>query len=325
MKKRYAALAASLAFAGTAAAQSNVTLYGLVDIGIAHESGGPAGSLTKMDGSGLHSGNRWGLRGSEDLGGGLSTIFTLESGFNSDTGAGAGALFGRQSWVGLKGGFGTFTFGRQYTPHWAAIDGTDAMDGISGGIHNLMRRVVRTDNTVKYSSPDFGGFSGQIAYGFGEVEGNTAASRHIGFGLNYAAGPLVVRLAHHDANNATDTDNARNTYLGGSYNFGPAKLFLGHNIEKGVAGLDRNATQVGVQVPFGASTLMATYVHKNDKSAANDDARMLGLAYTYALSKRTNIYASVLRIDNENSLVYRTKGGDGIGDREFNFGIRHKF
>jgi len=325
MNKRLAALAASLALAGTAAAQSNVTLYGLVDIGIAHESGGPSGSLTKMDGSGLHSGNRWGLRGTEDLGGGLSAIFTLESGFNSDTGAGAGALFGRQSWVGVKGGFGTVTFGRQYTPHWAAIDGTDAMDGISGGIHNLMRRVVRTDNTVKYTSPDFSGFSGQLAYGFGEVEGNTAASRHIGFGLNYAAGPLVVRLAHHDANNATDTDNARNTYLGGSYNFGPAKLFLGHNIEKGVAGLDRNATQVGVQVPFGASTVMATYVHKNDKSAANDDARMLGLAYTYALSKRTNIYASVLRIDNENSLVYRTKGGDGIGDREFNVGIRHKF
>lgn len=325
MNKRLAALAAGLALAGTAAAQSNVTLYGLVDIGIAHESGGPSGSLTKMDGSGLHSGNRWGLRGTEDLGGGLSAIFTLESGFNSDTGAGAGALFGRQSWVGFKGGFGTVTFGRQYTPLWAAIDGTDAMDGISGGIHNLMRRVVRTDNTVKYASPDFSGFSGQLAYGFGEVEGNTAASRHIGFGLNYAAGPLVVRLAHHDANNATDTDNARNTYLGGSYNFGPAKLFLGHNIEKGVAGLDRNATQVGVQVPFGASTVMATYVHKNDKSAANDDARMLGLAYTYALSKRTNIYASVLRIDNENSLVYRTKGGDGIGDREFNVGIRHKF
>lgn len=327
MNKRFAALAASLALAGTAAAQSNVTLYGVVDIGIARESGGPAGGVTKLDGSGIHSGNRWGMRGTEDLGSGLAAVFTLESGFNSDNGSAAqgGLLFGRQAWVGLKGGFGTLTAGRHYTPHFLAADAIDPLDGISGGQFNLLRRTTRVDNTLMYTSPSFGGFVGQLAYGFGEVPGNSSASRVFGLSASYGGGPLVVKFAHHQGRNATDTDTTRNTYLGGTYDFGVAKAMLALQREDGPTGVDANSAVLGVQVPFGASKLMATYIRKNDRTAANNDARMLGLAYTYALSKRTNLYASVIRIDNENTLVYRTKAGDGTGDREFNVGIRHRF
>lgn len=327
MKKNLLALALLGAAAGSASAQSNVTIYGLFDIGIAFERGGPAGSVTKLDGSGIHSGNRVGFRGTEDLGGGLSALFTLESGYNSDNGTlgQGGLIFGRQAFIGLKGGFGTLTAGRQYSPHWAAVDSLEPLDGISGGVFNLVRRTVRTDNTLKYATPNVSGFSGEIAYGFGEVAGNTSASRTLGGSLAYANGPLVVKLAHHNGRNAADTDAVKNTYLGGSYNFGPAKAILGYQTEKGLAALDRNVTLVGAQVPFGPHTLMATYARKDDKAATNDDANLAGVAYTYALSKRTNLYASYIKIDNKNTLVYTTKAGDGSGDKEFNVGIRHKF
>lgn len=325
MKKRLAAAAACLA-AVAAQAQTNVTLYGVIDIGIAHESGGPA-KVTKVDGSGIHSGNRWGLRGVEDLGGGLAAVFTLESGFNSDTGAPAqgGLLFGRQSFVGLRGGFGTFTAGRHYTPHFLAADSLDPLDGISAGVFNLLRRTVRTDNTLMYTSPVLGGFTGQLAYGLGEVAGDTSASRVFGAGLAYAAGPLVVKYAYHNGRNATDTDSTRNSYLGGRYDFGVARAIVAYQMEKGLGAIEANSLVLGAQVPFGPHTLMAMAIRKDDKAATNNDARTLALAYTYALSKRTNLYASVLRIRNENTLVYRTKAGDGVGDREFNVGIRHRF
>lgn len=326
MKKAMLVLAAMGAFAGNAWAQTNVTVYGLVDIGLAFESGGPSGSVRKLDGSGIQSGNRLGFKGTEDLGGGLSALFTIESGFNSDTGAQAqGLLYGRQVFVGLNGGFGTVLAGRQYTPHWAAIDSLDPMDGISGGAHNLLRRTVRSDNTIKYISPKLSGFTGQLSYGLGEVAGNSSAGRLINGSLAYENGPIVVKFAHHNGKNATATDTVKNTYLGGSYNFGIAKGFLAYQTSKGTGTVDMNDALIGVQVPFGASTVMASYVRKDDKATGNNDASQIALAYTYALSKRTNLYTSYVRIDNENTLVYRPKGGDNAGDKEFNVGIRHKF
>lgn len=327
MNKKHLAMAALCAASAAASAQTSVSIYGVADIGIAFERGGAAGSVTKLDGSGIHSGNRLGFRGTEDLGGGLSAIFTLENGFNPDNGTlgQGGLMFGRQAFVGLKGGFGTLTAGRQYTPHWAAIDSLDPLDGISGGVFNLVRRTVRADNTLKYTSPTFGGFTADLMYGFGEVAGNSSASRALGGSLVYANGPLVIKLAHHDGRNAADTDSAKNSVLIGRYDFGPAKAILGYQVEKGVGTLDRDAVMTGVQVPFGPHTVMATYVHKNDKAAANNDANLVGVAYTYALSKRTNLYTSALKIDNKNAMVYTTKVGDGSGDREFNVGIRHKF
>lgn len=327
MRTSLYALAACCAIATGASAQTSVTLYGVVDIGIARESGGAGGVVTKLDGSGMHSGNRWGVRGTEDLGGGLSAIFVLENGFNLDTGATAqgGLGFGRQSFVGLKGGFGTVTAGRQYTPHWAAVDSLDPLDGITGGSFNLLRRTVRTDNTVLYSSPDLAGFTGQLAYGFGEVANNSSASRVWGASLGYARGPVLVKAAHHNGRNAADTDSTRNNFLGGRFDFGVARAFAGYQTERGTGTTHAASLLLGVQVPMGPHTLMASVIRKNDKAATNADARMLGLAYTYTLSRRTNFYASWVRIHNDVPLTYRTKAGDGSGDREINIGIRHRF
>lgn len=327
MNKSLLALAVCGAFAGTAAAQTTVTLYGLVDIGIARETGGPAGGVTKVDGSGMHSGNRLGFRGTEDLGGGLSALFVLETGFNSDNGslAQGGLMFGRQSLVGLKGSFGQLTAGRHYSPHFLAVDSMDPLDGISGGSFNLLRRTTRTDNTIFYTTPAMGGFSSQLAYGFGEVAGNSSASRFMGGNVAYTAGPLVVKAAYHNAKNATATDTAKNTFIGGSYNFGAVKATLQYQVEKGAGAVNAASTLLGAQVPVGAGTIMTSYIRKNDKAATDNDARMFAVAYTYNLSKRTNFYTSVMHIKNKNSLVYRTKAGDGVGNKEFNVGIRHKF
>lgn len=323
MKKTLPALLLLSAFCAAASAQTNVTVYGVLDVGIVSESGGPAGSKVAL-GSGIHSGSRLGFKGSEDLGSGLTAIFTVENGFNPDDGSqGQGRLFGRQAFVGLQGGFGTVTAGRQYAPLWSAIDSMDPVDGIAGGSHNLMRRDVRIDNTIRYASPKLNGFSGELAYSLGEVAGNSAASRILGGGLAYANGPLVLKLAHQSKNNATDTDRSKSTYLGGGYDFGMLRALLGFEVNKGAGAIDDKVAVIGAAVPFGASTVMVSYTRKNDQSAANDDASQVALAYTYALSKRTNLYSSYTRINNENRLVSIT--GDGSGDREFNVGIRHKF
>src|SRR5690606_10200795 len=115
MKKSLLALAVLGTFSGAALAQSSVTIYGVADAGIAYtDNGNPAGEQWSVE-SGQQSGSRLGFKGTEDLGGGLSAIFTLESGFNLDNGTSAqgGRLFGRQAWVGLNGGFGTVKLGRQ--------------------------------------------------------------------------------------------------------------------------------------------------------------------------------------------------------------------
>lgn len=124
MKKSLLALAVLGAFAGAASAQTNVTIYGVVDAGITHENGA-AGSVTKLA-TGVQSGNRLGFKGTEDLGGGLKANFQIENGFNLDTGTQRqGALFGRQAYVGLSGNFGAINLGRQYNPVFNALDSID--------------------------------------------------------------------------------------------------------------------------------------------------------------------------------------------------------
>ncbi|HXZ10063.1 MAG TPA: porin, partial [Paraburkholderia sp.] len=122
MNKKVLTTALLATFAGAAHAQSSVTLYGIIDAGVSYvnhskNATGGSSNLFKYD-DGVAQGSRWGLRGTEDLGGGLKAIFLLESGFNSGNGTmgQSSTLFGRQAFVGLtKDGIGSFTMGRQYT------------------------------------------------------------------------------------------------------------------------------------------------------------------------------------------------------------------
>ncbi|MEB0135100.1 porin [Actimicrobium sp. CCC2.4] len=330
MKKSLLALAIFGAFTGIASAQSSVTAYGIVDMGITREMGGAAGSVTKLA-NGVQSGSRLGFKGTEDLGSGLKAMFQLETGIAADTGgfSQGGLAFGRQSWVGLNGGFGTVSMGRQYNPLFTALDEIDPFGtGLAGSSTNLfITGATRVNNSIKFVAPEMGGITAEAIYGLGEVAGNTAASRTLGGSVGYANGPILGKLVYERSNNATDTNTTKYTQATFSYNFNVATLAVGYGKIKDDALVNADSALVGVTVPFGASAVMASYVRRNDKSALNQDAKQYAVGYTYALSKRTNLYSAYARIKNDNGLNYTV--GDatssGTGDKALNVGIRHKF
>ncbi|MFC6520700.1 porin [Undibacterium arcticum] len=337
------------ACAGGASAQSNVTIYGLVDLGVVRESGGPAGSMTKLT-SGIANGSRLGFKGIENLGGDLSAFFQLENGFQADTGTlgQGGLLFGRQAFVGLSNGFGTIKLGRQYTPIDDLVGAVDPFgNGYAGRLQNVFMKgyLSRVDNDVMYSTPTINGFSANVAYGFGEVAGSASANRYVAGSAGYTSGPLFVRIAHQNRNNLIpsvvgasantafgNATNDKNTMLGATYNFGVVKAHAAYAITKtgnvGTRLVDATDAMVGVSVPFGANTVMASYIRRNDKSANNRDADQIAIGYNYVMSKRTTLYAAYAYINNKNGPVFYTAGSaieGGSGNKALDLGIRHTF
>ncbi|MGZ2748695.1 porin [Burkholderia stagnalis] len=196
MKKTLVALAALGTFAGMAHAQSSVTLYGIVDAGMLYTNNVKGKSLWQLA-SGNESGSRWGLTGTEDLGGGLKAIFKLENGFNVNNGTlgQGGREFGRQAYVGLKSDtIGTFTMGRQYN----AIQDYVAPLAVSSVLtqfathpfdNDNLNNTFRTDNSVKYATPVIAGFQAEALYAFSNST-NFANNRAYSVGATYANGPL---------------------------------------------------------------------------------------------------------------------------------------
>ncbi|GAB3551962.1 porin [Noviherbaspirillum agri] len=329
MNKSLLALAVLGAFAGVASAQTNVSIYGIVDAGFVREFGdGP--DTTKLT-SGIRNGSRLGFKGSEDLGGGLSANFQLENGFNVDQGT-IGQdrqLFGRQAWVGLSSkSFGAVSFGRQYAPFFISLDTVDPFGtGLAGASYNLMGTVVRIDNSIQYSTPNMSGFTADVMYGVGEQPGNTTAGRTLGLGLNYANGPIAVTLAHNNSNNTVDTNKTKLTLVGGTYDFGVAKIHAAFESEKDDAALDARDWLIGASAPVGAGSVMVSYIRKNDRSAADNDANQIALGYVHNLSKRTNVYTSIARISNDNAAAYTVGNASegGTTTKAFNVGVQHRF
>lgn len=154
--------------------------------------------------------------------------------------------------------------------------------------------------------------------------------------MTYVAGPLSAALAHNTVNTvnaaSVDTGDVRNSLIAGSYDFGMVKasLGLGFNSSHAAVGTttaDSRDTIVGVTVPYGATKFMASYVRKNDRMAANNDANQIGLGVMHSLSKRTDLYASYARIDNSNGSVLTVGNNSeaGSNDRALAVGIRHSF
>ncbi|SAK75382.1 outer membrane protein, (porin) [Caballeronia fortuita] len=251
MKKTLMVAALTGVFATAAHAQSSVTLYGLIDAGLTYtnnnrNAAGEGHSNWKAT-SGSVNGSRWGLRGSEDLGGGLKAIFTLENGFNimNGTNSQGGREFGRQAYVGLSSNqFGSVTLGRQYD---SVVDflGPLALTGTQyGGTqfahpfdNDNLDNTFRVDNSVKYTSANYAGFKAGAMYGFSNQAGGFSNNRAYSAGLSYNYGPLNVAGAYFQANNggqaagALTTDQTpfaagRQRIFGGglSYAFGPATV-----------------------------------------------------------------------------------------------------
>ena len=324
MKKSLIALAV-LAASGAAMAQSSVTLYGVVDIGFASEDNGTT-SVSRLD-SGNLNGSRFGFKGSEDLGGGMAAVFTLENGFATDTGAQASAtsFFNRQSFVGLTGGFGAVKLGRQMNPVYLNSGTFDPFaNALAGDTSRLINyQGSRTDNAITYAYAA-NGFRGEVQYGLGEVAGNNSASRTVAGLVGYKAGAVDVVLTTQNTNNATDTDSTKVTLLGGNYDFGMVKAYATVAWEKGVGTLDQRDVVVGLTAPVGAGKVIVSYIKKTDNAVANKDANQVAVGYTYDLSKRTALYTSYSRLSNDANAVYKVAAA-GNTDKLFNAGVRHSF
>ncbi|MGF6478100.1 porin [Paraburkholderia sp. JPY419] len=169
------------ALSAGASAQSSVTLYGIVDTGIEYVSHANAkgDSVVRMPSVTGEFPSRWGLRGNEDLGGGYSAVFTLESGFNLRDGSSGqgGRLFGRQAFIGVKSPYGTLAFGRQYTMTYLAVQGADIIGPDIYGMGSLDAYVpnARTDNSITYLG-SYKGFTLGVGYSFGRDAAGTGNS-----------------------------------------------------------------------------------------------------------------------------------------------------
>ena len=339
MKKSLLAFAVLGAFAGAASAQTNVTIYGLVDMAIQHDNDG-ASTRTGLD-SGEFYGSRLGFKGSEDLGGGLKANFQLENGFGADDGKlnQGGRLFGRQAWVGLSGGFGSVNLGRQWAPIFLVADNIDPFDAgmtgakagqstSAGGMLNIFGTAFRVENAVVYTTPGLNGFSASLAYAFGEQAGSTSANRQVGLSAAYENGPVYAGVAFHNANDAAG-NASKQTLVGGTYNFGVAKAAAAYQQNTSdLNTVDNKNWMIGVTVPVRAtSNVLASYIRSTDNTVAtNNNGTQWALGYTHDMSKRTTLYTSYSRNSNDaNSNIGGLAAANGLTDTLFNVGIRHKF
>ncbi|KWR81826.1 porin [Cupriavidus sp. IDO] len=336
MKRGIFALAAICA-CGAAEAQSSVTLYGVVDANVEYVNHvgavpsatngfnpGQGGKVIREDAGG-YSGSRWGLRGTEDLGGGLKSVFVLESGFASDTGnmQQGGRLFGRQAFVGLDSKYGQIAFGRQYHSLFSTLANFiparyatqyEPTGVIAGG-------NFREDNAVKYTGV-FGGLTAMANWSFGvgttlpqvaatlptaggngEVPGQFRRDTGYGAGLNYLAGPFGVGIAYDQWNPTIGTGSGtfKKAAVMASYALnGTAKVMGGYrwgqNKNQNGALIQRDDFYwVGGQYRF-SSTLDFTleYDYQNVKNLGGNthvaNPWQIALIADYAFSKRTDIY-----------------------------------
>jgi predicted porin len=215
-----AALGIGLAvFASQAQAQNSVTLYGVIDTGFSyvHNSGGESSQIAMT--SGNESGSRWGLKGSEDLGGGLKTIFQIENGFNSTNGKlGQGSReFGRQAYVGLTGStWGTVTLGRQYDPLTdlvQPIQGDNYLGGFftSPGDVDNADNSIRINNAVKWASPTWSGLQLETMYSFGGVAGSMGSGQTYSGAAAYQNGPVSLAAGYLHIDNGNASSSSRST------------------------------------------------------------------------------------------------------------------
>ena len=375
MKKSLLALALLGAFTASAFAEPSVTLYGRIDTGLVYTHknlDNTAGSTDtfSMD-SGVTTGSRWGLKGSEDIGN-AKVGFVLESGFNSDDGTSGqnNRLFGREAQVNISGAYGTLYAGRL-----ASIASDSGSIGYLGDVSTFPSAYGfvgnqqgstgtaygRYDNTLAYETPTFGGLQGAIMYSF---KGDTKASdtnvanarensgdadRYLAAGLHYKAGKAAVVLTGdmtmygNDAANYGNVDNGYSFILGGNYDFGVAKAFAkvtyfdnqvnvldsfdlisdSRDLKKAEA-LKGWGAELGTNVPAFGGNFLAAVGYRDAKDVDDGSYKFkrwnAAVGYTYAFSKRTNVYGLAGYAQEKANALDRKASGAQVG-----FGLVHKF
>ncbi|BAO88304.1 porin [Caballeronia cordobensis] len=217
---------AGVLFFGGAQAQSAVTLYGVIDTGLMYVHHSQGQTSQYLMSTGILSGSRWGVKGSEDLGGGLAAVFQLENGFNSGTGQffQGGRMFGRQAYVGFSGKdtWGTVTFGRQYDPlvdKVQPVQGDNWLAGffIAPGDVDNSDNSVRFNNAVKWVSPVWGGLQVEAMYSLGGIAGATGSGQTYSAAAGWSGGPVNVAAGYMHVDNGNATLSTRGTTTADSF------------------------------------------------------------------------------------------------------------
>jgi GBP family porin len=369
--KKIATAVALLAPFALAHAQSSVTVYGILDASVSIGNGGNGAKSKRLD-SGVGPGSRLGFRGNEDLGGGLKAVFTAEMGIDSGAGTfQQGNLpFGRQLFVGLgSGNTWSLTLGRQLSPSEIAITAADALaqnywnSTATYGIGTLMSptgnavvgsgcqgATVRVNNSV-LGSYSAAGFTGRFMVAAGDENPN-GTGRLVNPSIEYKNGPVMLtaaytRMRQCQADFATPLTSPgwqTEKIVGGSYDFGFASLFAGYyafdpseanKVVTPTTLQEQKVFWVGARIPVGsAGTILAQVSRlKAERDAPDAKGTGIGLTYLHNLSKRTRVYVSSGRMQNNNygsfSLTAATasqpSGGPGTKPNVISFGVTHLF
>ncbi|MBS0509014.1 MAG: porin [Proteobacteria bacterium] len=345
MNKKY--LTAILLVAGGAAhAQTEVKLSGFVDLNLEYlKDSSPKGTLKRISSGGLNN-SRFNISGSEDLGNGGKAFFTIEPMFSADTGA-LDSQF-RQSFVGLRGGWGDVSLGRQFTPSFWVAGYADPNWASAYSMVNSMvffYAPYRVDNSIQYKTPSFNGLSGRFMYSFGK-EDTTKAGRFISTAVEYRNGPLFVGFASEkaytrDIKNSAQINDSRDNYLSAVYRIGGVEpTFIYHTYNGYYAyppyvgftskGWD---AQLGVRWNIdGRHRVHASFVHRSDdNNKAIGTANGLTAGYIYGLSKRTDLYVLASHVQNKKGVsvaypvTWSANPASGQNPTGVAIGIRHAF
>ena len=353
------AAAISALAAGTASAQSNVTLYGRIDSGVQWTENSTAAhnndDLTEVKNGGILP-SIWGFKGSEDLGGGLKAVFNLEADFDSSTGGSRGlgnissATFGRQANVGLSSDWGTILIGRRYSPALLAELGTDPR-GYKESFSSLLSLAANqlpegndltgsnngagifTSNMVSYTGK-FGAFGIDAGYGAGEGNNGQGDGRTYSVGLTWT-GSIVVSASYQKIEGAPDA-KAERAGLGVAIPFDNLtfKVLYAHAEGDDLSGdkaFETDNIGAGVDLKWGgANTATLAYYYGEDADNSKDQTSTIVLSNDYAMSKRTTLYAQYVFVDADKDSTARTQITLGATPSDektsiFGVGVKHDF
>ena len=371
MKKSLLAFAALTALTGAASAQSSVTLFGVLDVNARSTHNGSAGTVKQVSSDGLTP-SRLGFRGIEDIGDGLKAGFWLEAGLSADNGGLGGAngttttptgvskTFNRRSTVSLLSEqYGELRVGRDETPMKIIFNNYDPFqevglgefvgNGAYGGTQTVstlgrtVNTLTRADNLVSYILPSSAlyGIVGQLTLAPGEA---ASGNRYSGGRLGYMNGPISAMAGYSTTQvDASSNDRFRQAVVGASYDFGvvkPMGQFLKGYTKVSTTGeaREQNVYLLGLTAPIGMGQVRFSYVHSNMYKGVtagyrdSDDSRQLAVGYSYDLSKRTAVYATIAQIKNSGAARQIVASGGaaasmlgGQNSSGYDFGIRHSF
>ena len=343
MKKFLTGLAL-LAATATAMAQSNVTVYGTADAGVAYSTADRTDGVNKKAGvqGGMLQFNKIGFKGTEALGDGLKAIFQIEMGY--DLGQGTGLNTARESFVGLGGSFGTVKLGRLETLDSQAAANFDALSASAfSPLGTAIGRETFSNSTVAYETKlgdvqlgaqyAFDGSSASANTTFGN---GTPQERAASVSAVYGRGPLEVGYVYSNISNygRVSADDRRIHVLGTSYDFQVAKVYGAYvNAKSDLANtLDAQVYALGVKVPVAKATVIDTSIAHVSDDVSNGHANIFGVQAVHSLSKRTAAYAGYQYVRNNgtqyaalNTNGVASQGTNGLNSSGLGVGLRHNF